>query len=236
MQIGKTPIPSRIFPERERGRLPIGSNGRRRILMEMKTIDRPAQSSHRLRERELPLPDTTCKIVFFYEDFDAAIRCRKTFDSVSQQFGNGRPVAASSWSFSMLGVPEFNPAILSDAEGADVFVVAARGDRALSPRVATWIERCVKGGNRNGTAVPMLVALHPDGLEPMVEAEPLCSSLAEIARRQGAGSMCGRDLKEPRPFETPITMLPPRSANAAGILRDAPNTTPATPRRWGIND
>ena len=83
----------------------------------------------------------------------------------------------------MLGMPELNAAIVMDATLADVLVVAAKGDRPLPPRIAAWVEMCMNHGEK---AMPAVVALHADGLEPEGAAAPLCSSLEGIAGRQGA--------------------------------------------------
>ena len=175
----------------------------------------------------------TFKVVFFYEDFDAAIECRKAFDSIARRFTKGRPIDSSSWSFSMLGSSEFNAAILMDASAAEVIVIAARGDRELPARVATWIEMCVNGC---GKPAPVLIALHAHGQERAGEALPLCSSLESIASRQGAVAMYGGDLDQPPEEARPAAGLPWRAARSAGVLE--PGTFPATGahRWWGINE
>ena len=184
-------------------------------------------------ESKSPRANHTLKVVFFYEDFDAAIHCRKAFDSIADKFCKGRPIDASSWSFSMLGSAEFNAAILIDASAAEVIVVASRGDRELPERVATWIEMCVNGC---GKPAPVLIALHADGLEPDGEAAPLCSSLESIASRQGAVAMCGGDLQRPLEDARTADALPCRAARTVGVLE--PGTFPATGahRWWGINE
>lgn len=173
------------------------------------------------------------KVVFFYEDFDSAIHCRKAFDSIAHSFGRGRPVIANSWSFSMLGSSEFNAAILMDASTAEAIVIAARGDRELPTRVVTWIEMCVNGCRK---PAPLLIALHAEELEPEVEAAPLCSSLECIASRQGVTAMCGRDLQKPTGGVHPVATFPRHSARAGGVLDPAIYPASGTPRRWGIND
>ncbi|MEO6787598.1 MAG: hypothetical protein ABI318_15835 [Chthoniobacteraceae bacterium] len=197
----------------------------------MKTTPHSAQPAS--CEPEIPHADCVCKIVFFYENFDAAIHCRKSFDSIARSLGDGRLVEASSWSFSMLGTSEFNAAILLDGSRADVIVVAARGDRELPARVAIWIEMCVNGC---GNGRPLLLALHADGSGTGSEPLPLCTSLEYIAMRQGTRAMCSRDLKVPAVPKVQVAMLPPRPASSPGILETGAYSTATAHRRWGIND
>ena len=145
-----------------------------------------------LRDGATQLADRPCKIVFFWEDFDAAIHARKSFDSVVEHFSGGRPVAASTWSFSMLESPEFNASVLMDASRADVIVVAARGDEEVSARIASWLEICVM---REEGPPAVVVALHDDRLKDNGGAAPFCSSVKKITKRQGASFACSKDLK-----------------------------------------
>jgi len=185
------------------------------------------------RESKSRSPEQPFKVVFFYEDFDAAIHCREAFDSIAHSVGKGRPVSASSWSFSVLGSSEFNAAILMDASSAEAIVIAARGDRELPSRVATWIEMCVNGCKK---PVPLLIALHAEELEPEGEAAPFCSSLECIASRQGTTAMCGRDLKKPAGCVHPVATSSRQSAHAGGVLDPGTYRATGAHRWWGIND
>ncbi len=195
--------------------------------------DSPQPRRTGYREAETPCSGTPCRIVFFYEDFDAAIRCRKAFDSIANSLCCGRAVMASSWSFSMLGSSEFNAAILMETSGADVMVVSARGDRELPARVATWIEMCVNGC---GDTRPVLLALHAEGMEPDGEAAPLCTSVECIASRQGTPVMCSRDLWLAHADAVPVRALPRSSGAGGGVLEPGTYPTAGVQRWWGIND
>ena len=174
-----------------------------------------------------------CKIVVFWEDFDAAIHARKAFDSIVQCVGAGREVEASSWSFSMLGSTKFNAAVLMDASRADVIVVAARGDQEIPGRVATWLELSVM---RNEEDAPVLIALHDEGLDAHNEAAPLCTSLQKIAARQGARFACSQDLEG---FRSDSFSGQPVSLRASRAIQShEPTLVPyAATQRWcGINE
>jgi hypothetical protein len=171
---------------------------------------------------------SVCKIVFFYENFDAANRCRAAFDSIAHSLGNGREVEANSWSFSMLGatelsaavLAEFNASVLADASRADVIVVAARGDKELPVRIAASIEACIQ---RSLDPVPLLLALPDEELEG--EADRFCSCIEAIATRQGTRAMRGRDLKEPGEERTAAVVRTPPDffARAFEIEQEAPS-------------
>lgn len=197
----------------------------------MKPSPDPAQNAR--TEPKARCAEPSFKVVFFYEDFDAAVRCRKAFDSIARKFGRGRPVEASSWSFSMMGSEDFNAAILLDSSAADVIVVAAHGDRELPPRIATWLEICVSG---RGKPAPLLFALHAEGLEADGEAAPLFASLECIASRQGARAMSVDDLQQQAEHSLPIAMLPRRTAGAGGMLDPGTYPTTGAHRWWGINE
>jgi hypothetical protein len=193
--------------------------------------DIPARS-----ESRRPARGSTCKVVFFYENFDAAIRCRMAFDSIAHTFGNGRPVEASSWSFSMLGatelsasiLAEFNASMLAEASRADVIVIAAHGDKELPERIALSIETCL---GRGGKSKPLLLALPAD--DSSDGASALCVSIEGIATRQGVRAMRGSDLQEPKSQRRPATIQP--RFDAAGLALAHDSTAGVNPR-WGIND
>ncbi len=175
----------------------------------------------------------TCKIVVFWENFDGAIHARVAFDSIVQRLSGGRPVQASSWSFSMLESPEFNAAVLMDAACADVIVVAARGDRGIPERITSWLEVCAM---REGGRRPVIVALHEEGLESGDGAAPLCSVLQRIATRQGAGFACSNDLKggEIRKLGE---RQPLRQTTRSIQIQEPASILDAGNHRWcGIND
>lgn len=174
-----------------------------------------------------------CNIVTFYEDLPAAVRAQRAFDSLAQHVSPDRPVHATSWSFSMLGMSDLNAAVLLDAALADVLVVAAKGDKELPPRIAAWVEICMNKGDK---AEPVVVALHDDGLESDGAAAPLCSSLEKIASRQGATFMCSHDLETCRDRDLPAEPIDdearcPIRVAAGTLFPDA-----GCHRWWGIND
>jgi len=182
---------------------------------------------------EFPQAERTCNIVTFYEDFAGATRAHHAFDCIARRFAGGRPVHATSWSFGMLANPEFNVAVVLDAAAADVMVIAAKGDRELPARIATWVEMCVRTGEN---PEPVVVALHDDGLESDGGAAPLCSVLEKIASRQGATFICNHNLKDEMDCELPIEPNFDESRSPVRIAGRVPEPTPEIHRWWGIND
>ena len=182
---------------------------------------------------EPPRAQRACNIVTFYEDFAGAIRASGVFDSLAEKFGAGRPVNATSWSFAMLGNPELNAAVVMDAALADVLVVAAKGDSELPPRIAAWVEMCI---NTSGTARPVLVALHDDGIESDGAAAPLCSSVEGIAARKGAAFLCNSALSGRAERTCAIEPADDEERSSVTVLEKSPGLSAASHRWWGIND
>lgn len=197
----------------------------------MKSHPNPPEAER--NEAHTECTERPCKIVVFWEDFDAAIHARKAFDSVVQSASGGREVEASSWSFSMLASTKFNAAVLMDASRADVIVVAARGDQEIPGRFATWLELSVM---RNTGDSPVLIALHDDGLDAHNEAAPLCTLLQKIAARQGARFACGQDLEGFR--SDSFSRQPMNPSRAIQSQSHEPTLRPyAATQRWcGINE
>jgi hypothetical protein len=173
-----------------------------------------------------------CKIVTFYEDFEAGMRAFRFFDSVARAFSGDLPVNATSWSFSMLGMSRLTAAVLRDSPSADVLVVAAHGVKDLPPHVAMWVDRCI---SREPNAEPVLVALTDDELEADGSATPLCSSLMRIADRRHATFVRTADLARCVPEFPPEPVRDGRE-NADSELGLARFPAIKHPRRWGIND
>lgn len=219
------------MPERERDGVPIADECVGHTLAAMKNS--PQQSHSERPSTELPPTDCGHHIVTFYEDFDGALRAQRAFDAIAQHFSPDRPTHASSWSFTMLGMPDLNAAIVLDATLADVVVVAAKGDRPLPPRIAAWVEMCMNHGER---ATPAVVALHADGLEPEGAAAPLCSSLEGIAGRQGATFLCGRDLPGCGEGELPVDRFDDDARIPIRVAATASLPKALCHRWWGIND
>lgn len=194
-----------------------------------------AKSPHwtQCHESKAPRADRACKIVFFYEDFDAVIHARKAFPFIVRTLSPVQAVDASAWSFTMLGTSEFNASAILDASYADVLVVAAKGDSELPACIFTWLEMAMA---MRGDAEAVLVALHDERLEFDGAAAPLCSSLRGIADRLGVGFVCSRDLNADADQEPPLQA--PHDRRGASILVPEATIQPTADlqRWWGIND
>ena len=185
------------------------------------------------RKSKEPAADRVCKIVTFYEDFASAIRAQKTFGCLAKNFAGSLPVKATSWSFSMLRMPRFKPAVVRDAGSANVLVIAANGRRELPPHIAGWVERCIR---RNPDDKPVVVALHEDGLEPKGEPGPLCASVNRIAGRRGATFMCSRDLEALMDHGLPVEPIHDAARSPIRVPTGTRCPISSTHRWWGINE
>jgi hypothetical protein len=185
------------------------------------------------RDKERPHADRSCKLVIFYQEFSDAIRAHQAFDTIVENFGHGREVRATSWSFHLLGRPELNAAVIRDSALADVIVIATDGRREVPERVQQWVEICMDG---SPGARPVVVALHDEGLEADGAAAPLCSSLKQIADRRGAAFMCNHDLgirTDHQTVEEPICV---RHAHSGSDFERPLYRATETVRWWGMND
>ena len=177
----------------------------------------------------------THRLVLFYEDFDAAIRLRRSLDIIVRRLGLSGPVSSSAWSFAMLAQREFNAAVSSETALADVVVISANGAHKLPEHIASWLDLAAMRNGRN--APPTVVVLHEEKTSEADGAElPLCASVRRIATTHGAGFMChmgGAPTAERAAQDF-------RARTGSGIAEPAfqsrRHTLAPFPRHWGIND
>lgn len=131
--------------------------------------------------REMEKPSRTMvNVLILYEDFDAGVSARRTFDGLAQALGEEWGLECCLWRMELLDDPRGQAVAAREASDADLLVVSSRGQSELSPTVKSWIEGWML---RRKEGPGALVGLFDDDREAAEHREVIRSYLRGLARR-----------------------------------------------------
>lgn len=136
------------------------------------------------------------RMVMVYEDGDAGRRAKRFADEVLHGAGGDYRGTANFWNFDALASPEVRAAAANAAASADFVILAASGERQLSPEVDEWLGAWSwMIGEKN----PALVALFDESKSRCVRS--IRSDLGVIAKRKHLEFVAFHCRSEPSPDE-----------------------------------
>ena len=120
------------------------------------------------------------RTVMIYEDVAAGRRAKHFSDRLLHALGDGCEDVRNLWSFDVLGLTHVRNWAVAAARTADLVIVSASGQRALSREAAEWLEMWAW---LLDDTKPALLALYHDAHGPGVRG--ISTALRALARRKG---------------------------------------------------
>ncbi len=173
----------------------------------------------------------TFNVVIAYEDFETGKQAKRTYDFLCQNLAREYRLTNQMWKFDVLNIPKLRDIAASDAAGADIVIVACRGDD-LPDAVRAWLESWLPRAD-NALALVGLFASRE-----LARSRGARNYLADVAQRgkmQFFANAQERDEDHHRPEESFAGGFPELNVRAFTSLAGAVRLDVSSPR-WGINE
>jgi len=121
-------------------------------------------------------------VLVAYDNLCSGINAKELCDRLTRHLRATCALQSSFWSFSALQLPDLTRAAADETAQADLLIIAANGEQALSPCIQSWIRRWAR---RMHSDCSMLAAQLHGILKMDQELSPAYGCLKQIADDSG---------------------------------------------------
>jgi hypothetical protein len=175
----------------------------------------------------------TFNILITYESLARALRVKEMLDRLSADLESTCQVKCEFWNFDLLEHTSFRAQAAVEASGADMVIVAARGDSDLKEPVKTWFEGWL---SQKQSGQGALVALLDDGFWRSGEVPRPCAFLQAAAARSNMDFFCQSGGWQPAELQYVVESVHRGTEASPALLLKEPAERNEAFFGWGIND
>jgi hypothetical protein len=173
------------------------------------------------------------KILIAYETFDGALRVKEMLDRLAADLQPACKLQCEFWKFDLLSQPSFRAKAEADASGADMIIIAARGDADLVDGVKSWFESWLP---RKQPGQAALVAILEDQVPVPGEIPRPCAYLQSAAARGSMDFFCQAGGWRPAELQYVVESVHREPETSLAFMLREPAPRDESLRDWGIND